>query len=37
MINIYTQDSQQSWQLLYNLNIVKVKNFYKLHSGDTHI
>lgn len=34
MINIYTQDGQQSWQLLYNLNLLEVKNFNELHDSD---
>ena len=34
MINIYTQDGQQSWQLLYNLNLPEVKNLYMLLYSD---
>lgn len=35
MINIYTQDGRrQSWQLLYNLNLLEVRSFDKLHYGD---
>lgn len=35
MINIYRQDNQQQfWQLLYNLNLLEVNNFYKLHHSD---